>query len=43
VNILGYDPVWDHFADARFKDKHFHLTETPDSSPSGSICTPCSA
>jgi endoglucanase len=25
VNILGYDPIWDHFKDGRFKEKHFKL------------------
>jgi endoglucanase len=25
VNILGYDPIWDNFKDARFKEKHFKL------------------
>ncbi|MGZ7066529.1 MAG: hypothetical protein ACXVI6_09245, partial [Candidatus Aminicenantales bacterium] len=25
VNILGYDPIWDSFGQARFKDKHFKL------------------
>jgi len=25
VNILGYDPLWDHFKDGRFKEKHFRL------------------
>ena len=25
VNILGYDPVWDKFEDARFKEQHFKL------------------
>jgi endoglucanase len=23
VNILGYDPIWHNFADARFKQRHF--------------------
>ncbi len=25
VNIVGYDPLWDNFEDARFKEKHFKL------------------
>jgi endoglucanase len=25
VNILGYDLIWDHFKDGRFKEKHFRL------------------
>ena len=25
VNILGYDPLWDHFEKGRFKEKHFKL------------------
>jgi endoglucanase len=25
VNILGYDPIWDDFAEARFKERHFKL------------------
>jgi endoglucanase len=25
VNILGYDPIWDNFADGRFKERHFKL------------------
>jgi endoglucanase len=25
VNILGYDPIWDNFGNARFKAKHFKL------------------
>ena len=25
VNILGYDPIWDSFGQARFKEKHFKL------------------
>lgn len=25
VNILGYDPIWDGFPGARFKEKHFKL------------------
>jgi endoglucanase len=25
VNILGYDPIWISFKDARFKEKHFKL------------------
>jgi endoglucanase len=25
VNILGYDPIWDHHKDGRFKEKHFKL------------------
>ena len=25
VNILGYDLIWDHFKDGRFKEKHFKL------------------
>jgi endoglucanase len=25
VNILGYDPLWDSFANARFKERHFKL------------------
>jgi endoglucanase len=25
VNILGYDPIWDNFKDARFKERHFKL------------------
>jgi len=25
VNILGYDPIWDSFGQARFKEKHFRL------------------
>jgi len=25
VNIIGYDPIWNDFSKARFKDKHFTL------------------
>ena len=25
VTILGYDPLWDSFANARFKEHHFEL------------------
>jgi len=25
VNILGYDPIWDNFAERRFKERHFKL------------------
>jgi len=25
VNILGYDPIWDNFAEGRFKERHFKL------------------
>ncbi len=25
VNILGYDPIWDRFEKARFKEKHFRV------------------
>lgn len=25
VNILGYDPIWDDFQKARFKERHFQL------------------
>ena len=25
VNILGYDPIWESFGQARFKEKHFKL------------------
>ena len=25
VNILGYDPIWDDFSKARFKERHFRL------------------
>ncbi len=25
VNIIGYDPIWDDFAKARFQEKHFKL------------------
>jgi len=25
VNILGYDPIWENFAEGRFKEKHFKL------------------
>src|ERR1700683_3310530 len=25
VNILGYDPIWRNFADARFKERHFKI------------------
>jgi endoglucanase len=25
VNIIGYDPIWDDFGEARFKEKHFTL------------------
>jgi endoglucanase len=25
VNIIGYDPIWRHFEEARFKERHFKL------------------
>jgi len=25
VNILGYDPIWNNFAEGRFKERHFRL------------------
>ena len=25
VNVLGYDPIWDDFSKARFKERHFKL------------------
>ncbi|HUU36591.1 MAG TPA: hypothetical protein VMW46_00115 [Candidatus Desulfaltia sp.] len=25
VNILGYDPIWENFAEGRFKERHFKL------------------
>jgi endoglucanase len=27
VNIIGYDPIWRNFANARFKERHFQLIQ----------------